>query len=160
MIKCGLFSGTTLLNLVLCLFGGIPAVLHAWYIILKNPGDGIPFFNTTYRLEISGYQVVDDNDHDGANNSGSVSGGANTTRSNSSNSRTTTGHYRPDDPEAQTGSGSGAGASSAPSGSNASPAPPPPPGQPPSYSAAVSNGGSPPPTATMDNKVQYHDYDV
>lgn len=33
-----------LINMVLCLLG-IPAVLHAWYIIIRYPDDGIPFID-------------------------------------------------------------------------------------------------------------------
>ncbi|CAN6619938.1 hypothetical protein TRVA0_007S04016 [Trichomonascus vanleenenianus] len=46
IIKRGLFTVDTLLNVALTMLGGIPGVAHAWYIILKYPDDGIPFLDT------------------------------------------------------------------------------------------------------------------
>lgn len=40
-IKMG-FSVDLLLNIVLTMFGAVPGILHAWYILIKYPDDGIP----------------------------------------------------------------------------------------------------------------------
>lgn len=53
IIKRGLFSADFLINIALSILGGIPGVAHCWYVILKYPDDGIPFFDTrrhSYRL--------------------------------------------------------------------------------------------------------------
>lgn len=52
-MKRGVFSLDTLLNLILCLLGGLPGVVHCWYIIVKYPDDGIPFVDSArgrYRI--------------------------------------------------------------------------------------------------------------
>ncbi|KAI9751824.1 MAG: hypothetical protein M1815_000903 [Lichina confinis] len=36
-VKRGLCSADSLINIALCVLGGIPGVIHAWYIILKYP---------------------------------------------------------------------------------------------------------------------------
>ncbi|PTB64848.1 UPF0057-domain-containing protein [Trichoderma citrinoviride] len=36
-VKCGLCSADSLINILLCLLGFIPGLLHAWYIIAKYP---------------------------------------------------------------------------------------------------------------------------
>ncbi|KAI0903062.1 hypothetical protein F4824DRAFT_458324 [Ustulina deusta] len=36
-VKCGLFSADSIINILLCLLGYIPGLLHAWYIIAKFP---------------------------------------------------------------------------------------------------------------------------
>ncbi|ROW16854.1 hypothetical protein VPNG_01525 [Cytospora leucostoma] len=36
-VKCGLCSADSLLNLLLCMLGYVPGLLHAWYIIAKYP---------------------------------------------------------------------------------------------------------------------------
>ncbi|CEJ89950.1 hypothetical protein VHEMI05764 [[Torrubiella] hemipterigena] len=36
-VKCGICSADSLINILLCLLGFIPGLLHAWYIIAKNP---------------------------------------------------------------------------------------------------------------------------
>jgi uncharacterized membrane protein YqaE (UPF0057 family) len=55
-IKKGFWKWELLLNVVLCFFGGIPATIHAWYIIVKNPDDGIPFFDTRR----GAYEIIPD----------------------------------------------------------------------------------------------------
>ncbi|KAK5085882.1 hypothetical protein LTS08_006532 [Lithohypha guttulata] len=36
-IKAGLCSAESLINILLCMLGYLPGLLHAWYIIAKNP---------------------------------------------------------------------------------------------------------------------------
>ncbi|TGJ85826.1 hypothetical protein E0Z10_g2904 [Xylaria hypoxylon] len=36
-VKCGLCSADSIINILLCLLGYIPGLLHAWYIIAKFP---------------------------------------------------------------------------------------------------------------------------
>jgi len=36
-VKCGLCSADSLINILLCMLGYIPGLLHAWYIIAKYP---------------------------------------------------------------------------------------------------------------------------
>ncbi|KAF4973906.1 hypothetical protein FZEAL_9132 [Fusarium zealandicum] len=36
-VKCGLCSADSLINILLCVLGFIPGLLHAWYIIAKYP---------------------------------------------------------------------------------------------------------------------------
>jgi len=36
-VKCGICSADSLINILLCLLGFIPGLLHAWYIIAKFP---------------------------------------------------------------------------------------------------------------------------
>ncbi|KFY54027.1 hypothetical protein V496_07335 [Pseudogymnoascus sp. VKM F-4515 (FW-2607)] len=36
-VKSGLCSADSLINILLCMLGFIPGLLHAWYIIAKNP---------------------------------------------------------------------------------------------------------------------------
>ncbi|CAJ2513675.1 Uu.00g017940.m01.CDS01 [Anthostomella pinea] len=36
-VKCGICSADSIINLLLCLLGYIPGLLHAWYIIAKFP---------------------------------------------------------------------------------------------------------------------------
>ncbi|KAA8916680.1 hypothetical protein TRICI_001178 [Trichomonascus ciferrii] len=81
-IKRGLFSLDTLLNLILCLLGGLPGVLHCWYIIVKYPDDGIPFvesargrYQTVPDVESSN-QVVHPNYQSTATSGGENVGGA------------------------------------------------------------------------------------
>ncbi|KAL8796151.1 MAG: hypothetical protein Q9195_001484 [Heterodermia aff. obscurata] len=38
-VKSGLCSADSLINLALCCLGFLPGLLHAWYIIAKNPED-------------------------------------------------------------------------------------------------------------------------
>ncbi|KAI1002616.1 hypothetical protein K3495_g5580 [Podosphaera aphanis] len=38
-VKRGVCSADSLINLLLCALGGIPGLLHAWYIITKYPED-------------------------------------------------------------------------------------------------------------------------
>lgn len=51
-VKCGLCSADSLLNLLLCMLGYVPGLLHAWYIIAKYP-------------EPVGYYVGEDDDQGG-----------------------------------------------------------------------------------------------
>lgn len=36
-MKCGICSSDSLLNLLLCMLGYVPGLLHAWYIVAKYP---------------------------------------------------------------------------------------------------------------------------
>jgi len=36
-VKCGICSADSLINILLCMLGFIPGLLHAWYIIAKYP---------------------------------------------------------------------------------------------------------------------------
>ncbi|KAL7800253.1 hypothetical protein V8C37DRAFT_398473 [Trichoderma ceciliae] len=36
-VKCGICSADSLINILLCVLGFIPGLLHAWYIIAKFP---------------------------------------------------------------------------------------------------------------------------
>ncbi|GAW10748.1 hypothetical protein EKO27_g4333 [Xylaria grammica] len=36
-VKCGLCSADSIINILLCVLGYIPGLLHAWYIIAKFP---------------------------------------------------------------------------------------------------------------------------
>jgi uncharacterized membrane protein YqaE (UPF0057 family) len=36
-VKCGICSADSLINILLCVLGFIPGLLHAWYIIAKYP---------------------------------------------------------------------------------------------------------------------------
>ncbi|KFX97155.1 hypothetical protein V490_02933, partial [Pseudogymnoascus sp. VKM F-3557] len=36
-VKSGLCSADSLINILLCMLGFLPGLLHAWYIIAKNP---------------------------------------------------------------------------------------------------------------------------
>ncbi|KAL7948660.1 hypothetical protein V8C42DRAFT_256700 [Trichoderma barbatum] len=36
-VKCGICSADSLINILLCILGFIPGLLHAWYIIAKFP---------------------------------------------------------------------------------------------------------------------------
>lgn len=36
-IKCGLCSADSIINILLCMLGYLPGLLHAWYIIAKFP---------------------------------------------------------------------------------------------------------------------------
>ncbi|KAI4870113.1 hypothetical protein F4820DRAFT_405118 [Hypoxylon rubiginosum] len=36
-VKCGLCSADSIINILLCMLGYIPGLLHAWYIISKFP---------------------------------------------------------------------------------------------------------------------------
>lgn len=36
-MKCGICSADSLLNILLCMLGYVPGLLHAWYIIAKYP---------------------------------------------------------------------------------------------------------------------------
>ncbi|KAH7143748.1 hypothetical protein EDB81DRAFT_796287 [Dactylonectria macrodidyma] len=36
-VKCGICSADSLINILLCMLGYIPGLLHAWYIIAKFP---------------------------------------------------------------------------------------------------------------------------
>ncbi|KAM0261492.1 hypothetical protein ACHAQJ_002173 [Trichoderma viride] len=36
-VKCGICSADSLINILLCLLGFVPGLLHAWYIIAKYP---------------------------------------------------------------------------------------------------------------------------
>ncbi|KAI1360795.1 hypothetical protein F5Y08DRAFT_316514 [Xylaria arbuscula] len=36
-VKCGLCSADSIINILLCVLGYIPGLLHAWYIIVKFP---------------------------------------------------------------------------------------------------------------------------
>ncbi|CAM1503281.1 Fc.00g080570.m01.CDS01 [Cosmosporella sp. VM-42] len=36
-VKCGICSADSLINILLCVLGYIPGLLHAWYIIAKYP---------------------------------------------------------------------------------------------------------------------------
>ncbi|OAA56106.1 stress response RCI peptide [Cordyceps fumosorosea ARSEF 2679] len=36
-VKCGICSADSLINILLCVLGYIPGLLHAWYIIAKFP---------------------------------------------------------------------------------------------------------------------------
>lgn len=36
-VKCGICSSDSLLNLLLCMLGYVPGLLHAWYIVAKYP---------------------------------------------------------------------------------------------------------------------------
>ncbi|ROW04455.1 hypothetical protein VMCG_04955 [Cytospora schulzeri] len=36
-VKCGICSADSLLNILLCMLGYVPGLLHAWYIIAKYP---------------------------------------------------------------------------------------------------------------------------
>ncbi|KAI0098265.1 hypothetical protein GGR51DRAFT_431323 [Nemania sp. FL0031] len=36
-VKCGLCSADSIINILLCILGYIPGLLHAWYIIAKFP---------------------------------------------------------------------------------------------------------------------------
>lgn len=51
-VKCGLCSADSLLNLLLCMLGYVPGLLHAWYIIAKYP-------------EPVGYYIGEDDDEGG-----------------------------------------------------------------------------------------------
>lgn len=46
MVKTGVCSAHTLINIVLSILGGVPGVIHCWYIIISHPDDGIPFLNS------------------------------------------------------------------------------------------------------------------
>lgn len=61
-IKRGVFSLDTLLNVILCLLGGLPGVLHCWYIIVRYPDDGIPFVESARGR----YQIVPDVEDQGS----------------------------------------------------------------------------------------------
>lgn len=58
--KKGVFSLDTLLNVILTLLGGIPGVLHCWFVIVKYPGDGIPFIENRRNNQ---YQIVPDEEN-------------------------------------------------------------------------------------------------
>ncbi|KZF23187.1 hypothetical protein L228DRAFT_105949 [Xylona heveae TC161] len=49
-IKAGICSADSVINLALCCLGYIPGLLHAWYIIAKNPDAA------------DGYEAVDDSE--------------------------------------------------------------------------------------------------
>ncbi|ANB11405.1 hypothetical protein AWJ20_4214 [Sugiyamaella lignohabitans] len=68
-IKCGFWSWQLLLDVFLVLFGGIPAAIYAWYIIIKYPDDGIPFFD----VRRGTYEIIPDveNQDDYDNGAGS-----------------------------------------------------------------------------------------
>lgn len=36
-MKCGICSSESLLNILLCMLGYVPGLLHAWYIVAKYP---------------------------------------------------------------------------------------------------------------------------
>ncbi|KAI0018388.1 hypothetical protein F4780DRAFT_751371 [Xylariomycetidae sp. FL0641] len=38
-VKCGLCSADAIINILLCMLGYVPGLLHSWYIIAKFPGD-------------------------------------------------------------------------------------------------------------------------
>lgn len=45
-VKCGICSADSVINILLCMLGYIPGLLHAWYIIAKYPE------------EASGYEAI------------------------------------------------------------------------------------------------------
>jgi uncharacterized membrane protein YqaE (UPF0057 family) len=121
------------INLVLCLLG-IPAVLHAWYIIIKYPDDGIPFID----VRRGRYDIIPDVENEPATPESehyvhvNVSFGSNQDGSNNG-------------PEG--GSNNGIASNSANvAGSSTNPVPP----NPPPYSDG-DQGSSP----RLDNKIQY-----
>ncbi|KAI1853331.1 hypothetical protein JX265_000170 [Neoarthrinium moseri] len=38
-VKCGICSADSIINILLCVLGFLPGLLHAWYIIAKFPDD-------------------------------------------------------------------------------------------------------------------------
>ncbi|KAK8079766.1 Plasma membrane proteolipid [Apiospora hydei] len=42
-VKCGLCSADSLINILLCMLGFIPGLLHAWYIIAKFPEESYDY---------------------------------------------------------------------------------------------------------------------
>jgi uncharacterized membrane protein YqaE (UPF0057 family) len=36
-VKCGICSADSVINILLCVLGGLPGLIHAWYIIAKYP---------------------------------------------------------------------------------------------------------------------------
>lgn len=49
-VKLGV-SVDLLLNVILTLFGAIPGIIHAWYIVLKYPDDGVPYLSDWTRRQ-------------------------------------------------------------------------------------------------------------
>ncbi|KAK8090982.1 hypothetical protein PG994_000487 [Apiospora phragmitis] len=42
-VKCGICSADSLINILLCMLGFIPGLLHAWYIIAKFPEESYEY---------------------------------------------------------------------------------------------------------------------
>ena len=64
-IKRGVFSIDSLINIVLTMVGGIPGVIHSWYVVLKYPEDGIPFLDNlihSNRRQDGEYQTLSDDE--------------------------------------------------------------------------------------------------
>ncbi|RDA94021.1 hypothetical protein CP533_5043 [Ophiocordyceps camponoti-saundersi (nom. inval.)] len=62
-VKCGICSADSLINILLCVLGFIPGLLHAWYIIAKFPDrscDGMAHEHEAGRVTYVYVQPPDD----------------------------------------------------------------------------------------------------
>jgi len=47
-VKCGICSADSIINILLCMLGYIPGLIHAWYIIAKFPEPDYEYADATY----------------------------------------------------------------------------------------------------------------
>jgi len=50
-VKCGICSADSIINILLCMLGYIPGLLHAWYIIAKFPDTDYEYANAASHNE-------------------------------------------------------------------------------------------------------------
>jgi len=145
-IKSGICSCDSLINILLCMLGYVPGLIHAWYIIARNPERDYDYepIQDVEGARVTYYYIRHEpNRRDYGTQQGQGQG----------HNRPAPLPPKPQDRPAQTGNGSGEGSNR--------PAPPPP-GQPqgPSVGAGTEEPGAPPSYSEVvrgDNKIQSQD---
>ncbi|KUI57490.1 Plasma membrane proteolipid 31 [Cytospora mali] len=73
-VKCGICSADSLLNILLCMLGYVPGLLHAWYIIAKYPEPVEYYGNTDSEGGRVRYIIVNQGDEEAGGSHGGREG--------------------------------------------------------------------------------------
>ncbi|KUI63719.1 Plasma membrane proteolipid 3 [Cytospora mali] len=77
-VKCGICSADSLLNILLCMLGYVPGLLHAWYIIAKYPDPVEYYSNADSEGGRVRYIIVNQGDEEAGGHASGAAGSSST----------------------------------------------------------------------------------